>query len=83
MHDGHGVPHHHHEDTDSAPNRAAAVLGYMLEHNRHHADELRSLADTLESGAAALVLQSVAAFDDGNAKLAAALELLKASREEE
>ena len=82
MHDGHDHHHHHH---DHAPAESAAemtaVLTYMLQHNIHHADELKKMSETLaEKGmqaASEKLLESVSFFTEGNEKLAAALELVK------
>lgn len=71
---------HHHgflkKDKDTA------LLEYMLEHNRHHAQELTELAENLagsDKGAAAeLIGGAVAFFEKGNAELEKALEALKA-----
>ena len=35
---------HSHEHTASSPEEVLALLKYMLEHNRHHAEELHDLA---------------------------------------
>ena len=34
---------HSHEHTASSPEEVLALLKYMLEHNRHHAEELHDL----------------------------------------
>lgn len=82
MHDGYD---HHHHDHDHAPAETAAemtaVLTYMLQHNIHHGEELKKLSETLaEKGMAAAseeILEGVRFFEQGNQKLAAALELVK------
>ena len=57
-----------------------ALLEYMLEHNRHHAQELVELASGLRDGgkgeAAELIGGAVAFFEKGNAELEKALDAL-------
>ena len=54
-----------------------ALLRYMLDHNRHHGEELETLANQLRAcgkgEAAALVAEAVAIFESGNSKLEAAV----------
>lgn len=77
MHEGHD--HHHHGAPEAGKN--LALLTYMLDHNRHHAEELHDLAhDLAEDGkaeAAALLHEALADFDRGNEKLAKALAAAK------
>ena len=77
MHEGH--THSHEQFGDF--NKTRALLTYMLEHNRHHADDLHDLAHALEHQeqfeAAALIQEGLNYFNDGNDKLEAALEQLK------
>ena len=72
MHDGHG----HHEG-GAGEDREKLVLTYMLEHNRHHVEELQSLADKIEqqgrAEAAALLRSAAADYEAGCEKLHAAL----------
>ena len=77
MHEGHD--HHHHGIPEAGKN--LALLTYMLDHNRHHADELHDLAHELEhegkAEAASLLHEALTAFDQGNDKLAQALSAAK------
>lgn len=77
MHEGHTHSHDHHGDA----NKTLALLTYMLDHNRHHAEELHDLAHALEHQekfeAAALIVEALNYFRDGNDKLEAALEQVK------
>lgn len=61
--------------------QATALMGYMLEHNRHHAEELHELCHKLEAdgkaAAAAAIHQAVDCFGQGNDLLAKALEQIK------
>ena len=86
MHDGHdhAAHHHHHHDheaTSASREEAVALLGYMVAHNEHHAEELTELADNMRSlgleDAADEIEGSVADFKEGNMKLRAAFALLQ------
>jgi len=70
--------HHNHEE-NSAHSReeAVALLKYMIDHNRHHADELHEIAHSLGGDAQAVIHDACVDFDIGNDKLCKALELLK------
>lgn len=76
-HDHHDHGHEHtHEAVSSA--EALAVLSYMLDHNRHHADELHDIAHSAEPAeAAALLHDAVTLFNQANDKLEQALQLMK------
>lgn len=82
MHGGHGHVHHHEGENHGAGDAARnlALLTYMLEHNKQHADELHEMAHTLsdegKGEAASLLAEALDKFSDGNDKIAAALEIL-------
>ena len=82
----HSHPHthtHSHGDVEGFDSieQAMALMGYMLDHNRHHADELHELCHKLEATgkteAAALIHDAVDKFGEGNALLESALEKMK------
>ena len=75
-HHHHQEHDHHHHDHGSAE-EMLALLKYMTDHNRHHAEELHELAHGLDAEAAELIHQAVADYEAGNEKLVKALELLK------
>ncbi|MCQ2451600.1 MAG: hypothetical protein MJ075_00500 [Oscillospiraceae bacterium] len=81
MHEGHYHTHHGEEAGFETIEQAIALMSYMLEHNRHHAEELHELCHKLEAmgkgDAANLLDASVDRFFDGNAMLESALETLK------
>ena len=62
--------------------QAEALMSYMLDHNRHHAEELHEvghkLAHSGKEEAAKLIHEAVDEFTAGNELLAKALEALKA-----
>ena len=63
--------------TEAAENESIAMLKYSIHHNHHHADELYELANTLDGEAREKVHAAVIDFENGNAKLEAALKLLE------
>ena len=79
--------HHHHEGCDCGcggqeqQDENVAVLAYMLDHNKHHALELKEIAKHLrEAGkddAAAQIEKGVEDFEKGNMRLGIALSLVK------
>ena len=78
----HSHPHSHAGSGGfESAGQAEALMGYMLEHNRHHAEELHELCHKLEADgkaeAAARIHQAVDCFQQGNDLLAAALDQLK------
>ena len=86
MHEHEHEHTHPHEHGDipafDSLEQAEALMSYMLDHNRHHADELHEvghkLAHSGKEEAAGLIHEAVDAFGRGNELLAKALEALKA-----
>lgn len=78
--DGHGHCHDEHEHRAHSAGEDAALLKYMIDHNRHHNEDLHelyhSLADAGNKDAATLVGEAMHFFDHGNEKLESALKLL-------
>lgn len=76
----HAHPHDHgyeHSHDHHSPEEALALLAYMVQHNRHHAEELHELAHSMDDEAAQLIHDAILDFDLGNEKLDEALKLLK------
>ena len=79
----HTHPHSHGDEPalDGSLTQTVALLRYMLEHNRSHAEEVKALIPKLtEQGLAdaAMMLDSgVSSYHDGNEWLAAALKKLE------
>ena len=76
----HGEGHdHHHDHGDHA--ETDALIGYMVSHNAHHAEELKEIAHTLRHEGrgeiADCIEAAVADFATGNEKLSKALEMIK------
>ena len=73
-----GTTHSHdHDHQHHSPEEALALLSYMVQHNRHHAEELHELAHSLEDEPAQLLHDAILDFNLGNEKLDEALKLLK------
>ena len=68
---------HDHDHQHHSPEEALALLSYMVQHNRHHAEELHELAHSLEDEPAQLLHDAILDFNLGNEKLDEALKLLK------
>lgn len=81
MHDGHDHNYQGHEHGLETIEQAVALLTYMLEHNKHHAEELHEMSHKLEAmgkgDAACLLDAAVDGFCSGNNMLESALENLK------
>ena len=83
----HGHTHEHTHDhccgaghKAQSPEENLALLNYMLEHNRHHGEDLHELYHSLEAAGntdtAKLVGEALHYYDHGNEKLAEAAKLL-------
>ena len=82
-HAHHSHPHSH-EGTGSRPmggGGEVTLMSSMLDHKRHHADELPDICHALEDAgkteAAAALAEALHEYDHGNSKLEKALELAK------
>ena len=84
----HGHDHHHHHEGcgcgcggHEQQDENVAVLAYMLDHNKHHALELKEIAKHLrevgKDDAAAQIEKGVEDFEKGNMRLSIALSLVK------
>lgn len=89
MHDLSSHTHEHFHENITAfesLDQAVALITYMLEHNKSHAEELHEICHKLEasgqSEAAYLIDDAVGCFRDGNAMLELALNNLKKTTEE-
>lgn len=68
---------HTHEVKEHSQEETLALLNYMIDHNRHHAEELHELAHSAKEEAEVLIHEAVELFDQGNEKLEKALQLMK------
>ena len=60
-----------------SPEETLALLGYMADHNRQHAQELHELAHSVDGEAAQLLHEAVVDLTVSSEKLAEALRILK------
>ena len=84
MHDFHEHEHEHFHENITAfesKDQAIALVGFMLEHNKSHTEELHEVCHKLEASdekeAAFLIDDAVDHFREGNALLESALAALK------
>lgn len=75
-HDHHEHDHEHFGAGESDA-KSGALLNYMLEHNVHHNEELKSLAESLPGEVSQAVLKATDAFDEANKYLSEAVEIFK------
>lgn len=75
--ENHNHSHEHSHGNASSPEETLALLEYMAEHNRHHAEELQKIALLSEPRAAALINKAVELMAAGNDKLCEALKIMK------
>ena len=78
MHEHEHEHHHHDHDHGDIPplERTKALLGYMIDHNEHHAEELAALVDGMDGSARKKLLEAIGSFEAGNVQLREVLELL-------
>ncbi len=82
-HHDHEHEHHHHEEElgeMSPKEKKIVLLEHMVHHNEHHAKEMKELAEGAEGAASSKILAAVADFEEGNAKLREAIDLLKGGK---
>ena len=90
MHDhSHGHEHQHehlHDGGEINIEQTLALLKYMLEHNRHHAEELHDLAHQLngqgKEAAADHIHEAIHSFNEGNDLLEQALDAIESEQKE-
>lgn len=80
-HEGGCCHGHDHSRKENSPDETLALLTYMLDHNRHHAEDLHEIYHSLEangkSEAAAILHDAMHDFGHANDKLEQALKLIK------
>ena len=73
----HTHAHTHSHAAASSPEEALALLNYMLDHNRHHAEELHDLAHCFDDVAGDLIHDAVDKLGESNDLIEQALSLIK------
>jgi len=69
----------HHEHAHSHdPQETLALLRYMLDHNRHHSEELAHMAEGKNTRSAELIRRSVEQLEVGNGLLEQAIAQMEA-----
>ena len=72
----HTHAHTHSHAAASSPEEALALLKYMLDHNRHHAEELHDLAHCFDEVAGDLIHEAVDKLGESNDLIEQALSLI-------
>jgi hypothetical protein len=72
-----GTTHTHSHAVASSPEEALALLKYMLDHNRHHAEELHELAHSFDELTAGMLHDAVDEMNEANTLIEQALTLLE------
>jgi hypothetical protein len=72
----HTHAHTHSHGAASSPEEALALLKYMLDHNRHHAEELHDLAHSFDDVAGDLIHDAVDKLGESNDLIEQALSLI-------
>ena len=72
----HSHGHTHSHAAASSPEEALALLKYMLDHNRHHAEELHDLAHNFDDVTADLLHEAVDKLGESNDLIEQALSLI-------
>lgn len=77
---------HRHEAGENNAMQTVALLRYMLDHNRHHAEELHDLAHQLngqgKEAAADRIHEAIHSFNEGNEFLQQALAAMESEATE-
>ena len=87
IHSGEHTHVHEHPHTHEAPagmtpaEKVCALLGYMIDHNDHHAAELADLLPAVEGAANKKLLEAIGTFEAANVQLREVLQLLKKESE--
>lgn len=68
---------HEHSNTAASPEETLALLEYMLGHNRHHAEDLKKMAENTPDAASEYIRAAVVDFEKANEKLEQALKQMK------
>ena len=77
-----GTTHTHSHAAASSPEEALALLKYMLDHNRHHAEELHELGHCFDDETVGdLIHDAVDKLGESNALIEQALSLIANAQE--
>ena len=83
----HADHHDHHHDEPASKDKTLALLTYMINHNKDHAEEINDMASQLEqkglTDVAAQMREGVTEMQKGNMLLEVALDLYKEHQKED
>jgi len=64
-------------ESNSSEEEQLALLQYLLDHNRHHAEEIAGIAKGFDNKNAELLLKAVVSYQEGNDKVEAFLKSMQ------
>ena len=73
----HTHEHSHEHTTPAGGSRTRALLGYMIDHNEHHCEELADLLDALDGAPRKKLLEAIGSFEVANVQLREVLDLME------
>jgi len=73
----HTHEHSHEHTVPAGGSRTRALLGYMIDHNEHHCEELADLLDTLDGAPRKKLLEAIGSFEVANVQLREVLDLME------
>ena len=74
---GHTYEHTHEHAAGAGVDRTRALLGYMIDHNEHHCEELADLLDALDGAPRKKLLEAIGSFEAANVQLRETLDLME------
>lgn len=73
----HTHEHSHEHTAPAGGGRTRALLGYMIDHNEHHCEELADLLDALDGAPRKKLLEAIGSFEVANVQLREVLDLME------
>ena len=74
---GHTHEHTHEHAAGAGVARTRTLLGYMIDHNEHHCEELADLLDALDGAPRKKLLEAIGSFEVANVQLRETLDLME------
>ena len=74
---GHTHEHTHEHAACAGVDRTRMLLGYMIDHNEHHCEELADLLDALDGAPRKKLLEAIGSFEVANVQLRETLDLME------
>ena len=74
---GHTHEHTHEHAAGAGVDRTRTLLGYMIDHNEHHCEEVADLLDALDGAPRKKLLEAIGSFEVANVQLRETLDLME------